>query len=171
MNVRTHYKGKTPTQEMVDEVERLKAGGEECFSRAKLRPQDEEWWTGVVSTILQMLRDEIRTASMIDSELIAEMSDSDYPYGVHNSDPFNPKRVEAQRKYVSEKRRKKRWVMVVGFLLRDANRILQEALLMGDSVIRSRHQILAFATAIAMVTGCASLDDRDDHNAALIDEA
>jgi len=55
------------------------------------------------------------------------------------------------------------WVLTVGYLIRDTERILLEGIHMGDDVIRARSQLRAFAWVIACETGLYKVEPDHDH--------
>jgi hypothetical protein len=155
--LRYTFRGADPTSEMIADVVRLGEGGENCFAAAKLRPEDEKWWTNTVAEIVRMLRSELDAINANDAALVAEMPESNYRFARSDAD-----KAKVREDFCKLRRRGRGWIMAIGFLMRDSERVMHEALHMGDKVIRSRSQLRAFATAIAVVVGCATvLDDND----------
>lgn len=155
--VRLTFKAADPTREMVARVVKLGEGGETCFEKADLRPADERWWTEVVDGLVQALRKDLDTMAASDEALVSEIPETAYRGLYSDRD-----KARVREDFLKARRRGRAWVITVGFMLRDAERILHEGLFKGDQAIRARNQLKAFAFAIAIEVGCATLVDEPE---------
>lgn len=157
MNIRMHYKTVRPTQEMLDKILRYSAGGEELFEDANLNPRDEKWWTETTGHIAAKLKEFMDVEKSTDHEIAASIPESAYMYCRDDRE-----KAKVVVEYVKMARAGGSWLLPLGFLIRDCQRLEMEAMRMGDRVIRARSQLRAFAVAIAMALGCASLVETED---------
>lgn len=156
-NLRLTFRGADPTSEMIANVVRLGEGGETCFEAAKLRPEDEKWWKSTIAGIADMLRSELDAINTATETLVAQIPQESYRHA--HSDAAKEK---IREDFCKNRRRGRGWIMAVGFLLRDSERVMHEALHMGDKVIRARSQLRAFAGAVAVEVGCAKIIDEEE---------
>lgn len=133
---------------MAERIRELAKGGEELLNKANLRPQDEEWWPETTEYIASTIISECEMRETSDEALIARIPQSAYAKCYSQRD-----RDEVTKERVAEQRRGGGWVLAIGYLIRDTERLLLEAIHMGDKVIRARSQIRAFAWVIAAETG------------------
>lgn len=159
MQINTHFKVISPTQEIIEEIKRAAKGGEELFEKAGLRPQDEVWWTEVTNEIVEDLQRTITLQSVPDEDIFACIPESAFKGCYSERD-----KELVREKCLRNARKGGRWVVTLGFFLRDCERLHMEALGLGSKVIQARGQLRAFAMVIAMALGCASVktEDRDD---------
>lgn len=136
------------TRETAERVRDLCRGGEELFDRAKLRPQDEVWWTEATNHIASLMIEDCEIREASDATLAAKIPADAYRacYGQRDKDKVTQEHINRMRKGGA-------WVLTVGYLIRDTERIYLEGIAMGDRVIRARAQLRAFAWVIACETG------------------
>ena len=144
------------TREMVTRVRELAQGGETCFERANLRPSDETWWTESTEAMASAMMKEIEVSETSDEALIATIPETAYKGCYDKRD-----RERIQKDALHQMRLTGRGSLVLGFILRDTERLCIEALFMGDAVIKARSQLRAFAAAMALETGCAKFTNDD----------
>ena len=156
MNVQFTFRSALPaTLEMAARIRTLGQGGETCFDHANLRPQDEKWWTETVEAIASLMEGDCELRKATDEELALRIPESAYKtaYGQpclpHEREKVRRERIQAMRRNVGG------WVLAVGYLTRDCERIYLEGIDQGSHAIRARSQLRGFAIAIAMECGCA----------------
>lgn len=159
MYLRTTFKRCNPTPEMISRVRELCRGGEAYFDAAELSAADQHWWTSSVTEIARSLQESLDIEGMTDAELIAQIPES--KYGRFDS---KEQRARIQKAHVENQRRNGGWVLVVGFLLRDSERVVLAALDMEPAVLKARKQLRAFAAAVAITVGCATIERYADGN-------
>lgn len=141
-----HAKRTAPfTNEQVTRISELAPGGETTFKDANLRPQDEVWWLTTTGHIVTLIERAIEATAMSDEELVAQM-----PVVPHYQSD-QTKALEKQQ-FMSKTRAGGSLILVLGFLIRDTERIYLESIHMGDGVIKARAQLRGFAWAIALET-------------------
>jgi hypothetical protein len=157
VHVRTHFKAVTPTPEIVSEVKKYAEAGSKLFERGNLRPADEEWWTNTTSEIVRLLERQISCNALTDEEII-----SCIPEEAYKGCWSDQERERVQQNHLQGARKGGAWVLPLGFMLRDAERLQMDALLRGQAIIEARTQLRAFVVAIAVVLGCVSLVPESD---------
>lgn len=135
-------------RETAERVRDLCRGGEELFDRAKLRPQDEVWWTEATNHIASLMIEDCEIREASDATLAAKIPADAYRacYGQRDKDKVTQEHINRMRKGGA-------WVLTVGYLIRDTERIYLEGIALGDAVIRARAGLRAFAWVIACETG------------------
>lgn len=154
MHVVTKFKTVVPTREIIEKVKIAAKGGEELFEKASLRPRDEKWWTNSTNGIVEALEKTLIFQTVPDAEIIACIPESEFNGCYSERD-----KERVRQQHLTRARTGGSWVLYVGFLLRDAERLHMEALGLGDRVIQARSQLRAFAVVIAMELGCASIKE------------
>jgi hypothetical protein len=152
MYVKTHFKTISPTQEIIEKVRTAARGGEEVMERAELRPVDEQWWTDATNGIIESLEKTLILQSVPAEEIIACIPESEFKRCYSERD-----KERVREKHLVNARKGGAWVLTVGMLLRDTERLQVEALGRGNRVIQARGELRAFAVVIAMALGCASI--------------
>lgn len=147
-----------PNRETAERVRDLCRGGEELFDRANLRPQDEVWWTEATNHIASLMIEDCEIREANDATLAAKIPADAYRacYGQRDKDKVTQEHINRMRKGGA-------WVLTVGYLIRDTERIYLEGIAMGDRVIRARAQLRAFAWVIACETGLYKVVPDHDH--------
>jgi hypothetical protein len=157
VKIRMHFKALPATEEMVAEVLRFSTAGEELFEEANLSPQDEKWWVKTTKTIASMLQSAIDSWKVPDEDIVIKIPKDAYRHCYSESD-----RNRVRAEHIKGARVQGSWILPLGFLLRDCERLEMEALHMGDKVIRARGQLRAFGVAMAIALGCASVQSSDE---------
>lgn len=153
MNIRLH-KGTVPTQEMVEKISHCSAKGEELFETANLRQLDKKWWVDATQGIVHSLKEAIVIQKTTDDKLADQIPQSEYQSYFSES-----QKAKVRADYIKKVRNSTPWLLTLGFLLRDCERLEIEALHMGDKVIQSRGQLRSLAVVIALILGCASIPE------------
>lgn len=133
---------------MAERVRKLCQGGEELFDRAKLRPQDERWWTEATNHIASLMIEDCEIREASDATLATRIPESAYRtcYSQRDKDRVTQEHINGMRKGAV-------WVVTVGYLIRDTERIYLEGIALGDAAIQARAGLRAFAWVIAQETG------------------
>ena len=148
MHLVATHRHNVSTRDTAERIRELCRGGEELFDRAKLRPQDEVWWTDATNNIANLMIEDCEIRETSDATLATRIPESAYRscYGQRDKDKVTQEHIGRMRKGAA-------WVLTVGYLIRDTERILLEGIHMGDRAIRARSQLRAFAWVIACETG------------------
>lgn len=148
MHLVATFRHNISNRETAERVRDLCRGGEELFDRAKLRPQDEVWWTETTNHIASLMIEDCEIRETSDANLAAKIPADAYRacYGQRDKDKVTQEHINRMRKGGA-------WVLTVGYLIRDTERIYLEGIAMGDRVIRARAGLRAFAWVIACETG------------------
>lgn len=156
MQIKYTFKGRNSTKEIADRVAELRRAGEDCFTEACLTPEDETWWKRTMTGIEKVICDEVTALETPDEDLIKEIPESAYKNCNTQKD-----RDRVQKDHLHRARFGKSWVLYLGFLTRDVNRVFHESILMGDRVIQARNKLRTFVAAVALETGCATLGEEE----------
>lgn len=154
MNLVTTGRRLPPSREMAARIRELAKGGEELFERANLRPSDERWWLDTTAYIADCISDECFVREATEAQLLSRIPESVYRgcYDQRDKD-------KVTRDHLATIRKGGAWLLSLGYLIRDTERILMEGIHMGDEVIHARSQLRAFAWVIASETGYAKVVD------------
>lgn len=148
MHLVATFRHNISTRETAERVRELCRGGEELFDRAKLRPQDEVWWTGATNNVASLMIEDCEIRETDDATLAARIPESVYrtAYDQRGKDRITQEHINRMRKGAA-------WVLIIGYLIRDTERIYLEGIALGDAAIHARAGLRAFAWVIAQETG------------------
>ena len=148
MHLVATFRHNISTREMAERVRELCRGGEELFDRAKLRPQDEKWWIEATNHVASLMIEDCEIRETDDATLAARIPESVYrtAYDQRGKDRITQEHINRMRKGAA-------WVLIIGYLIRDTERIYLEGIAMGDAAIHARAGLRAFAWVIAQETG------------------
>jgi hypothetical protein len=147
-----------PTREIAERIRSFGEGGEELFVRANLRPQDEVWWTEAVRNIVKLMIEGCEAREASDATLAARIPEDAYRTCYSDRD-----KEKVTQDHIRSMRNGRAWVLIIGYLIRDTERLLLEAIHMGDSVIKARSLLRAFAWVIACETGMYKVLPEEGH--------
>jgi len=148
MHLQSTYRHNLSTREMAERVRELSRGGEELFDRAKLRPQDEVWWTEATNHIADLMIEDCEIRETSDATLATRIPESAYRHAYNQRD-----KDKVTVEHINRMRKGAAWVLTVGYLIRDTERIYLEGIALGDAAIHARAGLRAFAWVIAQETG------------------
>lgn len=148
MHLQSTLRHNISTREMAERVRELCRGGEELFDRAKLRPQDEKWWIEATNNVASLMIEDCEIRETDDATLAARIPESVYrtAYDQRGKDRITQEHINRMRKGAA-------WVLIIGYLIRDTERIYLEGIALGDVAIHARAGLRAFAWVIACETG------------------
>lgn len=148
MHLVATFRHNISTREMAERVRELCRGGEELFDRAKLRPQDEKWWIEATNHVASLMIEDCEIRETDDATLAARIPESVYrtAYDQRGKDRITQEHINRMRKGAA-------WVLIIGYLIRDTERIYLEGIALGDAAIHARAGLRAFAWVIAQETG------------------
>lgn len=148
MHLVATFRHNISTREMAERVRELCRGGEELFDRAKLRPQDEKWWIEATNHVASLMIEDCEIRETDDATLAARIPESAYrtAYDQRGKDRITQEHINRMRKGAA-------WVLIIGYLIRDTERIYLEGIALGDAAIHARAGLRAFAWVIAQETG------------------
>lgn len=152
MHLVATFRHNISTREMAERVRELCRGGEELFDRAKLRPQDEKWWIEATNHVASLMIEDCEIRETDDATLAARIPESVYrtAYDQRGKDRITQEHINRMRKGAA-------WVLIIGYLIRDTERIYLEGIALGDAAIHARAGLRAFAWVIACETGLYKL--------------
>ena len=148
MHLVATFRHNISTRETAERVRELCRGGEELFDRAKLRPQDEKWWIEATNHVASLMIEDCEIRETDDATLAARIPESVYrtAYDQRGKDRITQEHINRMRKGAA-------WVLIIGYLIRDTERIYLEGIALGDAAIHARAGLRAFAWVIAQETG------------------
>lgn len=161
MHLVTTKRRKPVSREMADAVRKFAAGGQEVFGAARLPASDQTWWTEATEHVATGILEDCDTREKSDEALIAKI-----PAEAFQGCYTQTMRDEVIRTRLDLMRRGGGWLLALGFLIRDTDRILMDGIFLGDRVIQARNRLRAFVWAMASEVGFARIvpDDEDEED-------
>ena len=172
VHIRFHFgKSLRASPEILEAAQFTLGAGESLLEEAELRRQDMEWWPRVWGDIISLIEGEIKNQALTDAEIVAAIPEDAYKEA---NASFNRERdrQRVRERFIKNAREKARYVMALGFMTRDVERIYHEGISKSRAAIAARCQLHAIVVTFAMKCGAASPapdqdwgdDDGDDLN-------